>query len=73
MYVHHLDDGLNSLCFRKAVQKRILTRFLKNVTQVVTFSSIYYHDSHVIEIIRSAHESAYVMLGAPLACQHLYI
>jgi hypothetical protein len=72
MHVHHLDDSLNSLCFRKAVQKRILTRFLKNVTQVVTFSSMYY-DSHVVEIIRNAHKSAYAMRDALLACQHLYI
>jgi hypothetical protein len=73
MYVHHLDGGLNILCFREALQKRILTRFKKKTaTQVVTFTSMYYHDSHVVEIIRNAPKSAYVMRGAPLARQHLY-
>lgn len=73
MYVHHLDDCLNSLCFRKAVQKTNTHQILKTVTQVVTFSSMYYRDSHVVEIIRNAHKSAYVMRGAPLACPHLYV
>ena len=62
MYVHHPDDVLNSLCFRKALQKRIFTRFKKkNVRRAVAFSSMCYYEWHVVEIIRKVRKNAYVI------------